>query len=412
LEKRKRTLLTVFLIVFIDLMGFGVVIPLLPLYGDLYHPSPTVFGLLMATYSLMQFISAPIMGRFSDHYGRKPILLLSMAGTVMGYILFGFQNTLLLLFVARAVNGIAGGNVATAQAVIADVTKPEERARGMGLIGAAFGLGFIFGPAIGGVANQYFGQRAPGFFAAGLSFLALLLTAFALPETWPPERRGERPVGARRGWFSVKRMGQALRHPQIGLLLVIFFLATFAFANFESTFALFLNGRLKLDTAHTMYFFVFVGILAAFIQGGLIGRLVKRFGERKLILTGALLLIPGYLLVLVAHSVPQLMVYLVFLAMGAGFTNPALSSLVSRLSTAEEQGGILGIYQSMSSLARITGPFWGVFAFKEFGDTVPYATAAGVACVVAVLAWVVLARARRAEQEGKHLEVDETVVDE
>lgn len=139
MEKRKRTLLTVFLIVFIDLMGFGVVIPLMPLYGDLYHPSPTVFGLLMATYSLMQFIFAPILGRFSDHYGRKPILLISLAGTVTGYILFGLQDTLLLLFVARAVNGIAGGNVATAQAVIADVTKPDERARGMGLIGAASG---------------------------------------------------------------------------------------------------------------------------------------------------------------------------------------------------------------------------------------------------------------------------------
>ena len=160
-----------------------------------------------------------------------------------------------------------------------------------------------------------------------------------------------------------------------------------------------------------MYFFVFVGVLAAFIQGGLIGRLVKRFGERNLILAGALFLVPGYLLVLMARSIPQLMVFLVFLALGAGFTSPALSSLVSRLSTAEEQGGILGIYQSMSSLARITGPFWGVFAFKEFGDSVPYATAAAVACVVVILAWLVLARARRVEREGKHLEIDESVAD-
>lgn len=394
MEKRKRTLLTVFLIVFIDLMGFGIVIPLLPLYGDQYHPSPVIFGLLMATYSLMQFIFAPVLGRFSDHFGRKPILLISLGGTVAGYILFGFQDSLLLLFLARAVNGIAGANVATAQAVIADVTKPEERAKGMGLVGAAFGLGFILGPAIGGAANQYFGQRAPGFFAAGLSALALILTAFALPETWPAERRGA-GVRARHGWFSFKRLGEALRHPQIGLILVIFFLTTFAFANFESTFALFLNRRLNLDMAHVMYFFVFVGVLAAFIQGGLIGRLVKLFGERKLILAGALFLVPGYILVLMAQSVPQLMVFLVFLALGAGFTSPALSSLVSRLSTAEEQGGILGIYQSIASLARITGPFWGIFAFKEFGENVPYITAAIVSCLVVVLAWIVLGRARR-----------------
>ena len=410
MEKRKRTLLTVFLIVFIDLMGFGIVIPLLPLYGDQYHPSPAVFGLLMATYSLMQFIFAPVLGRFSDHFGRKPILIISMAGTVAGYVLFGLQDALWMLFLARAVNGIAGANVATAQAVIADVTKPDERAKGMGLIGAAFGLGFILGPAIGGVANQYFGRQAPGFFAAGLSLAALVLAALALPETWPAERRGK-GARTRYSWFSVTRLGEALRHPQIGILLVIFFLTTFAFANFESTFALFLNRRLSLDTAHVMYFFVFVGVLAAFIQGGLIGRLVKRFGERNLILAGALFLVPGYLLVLMARSIPQLMVFLVFLALGAGFTSPALSSLVSRLSTAEEQGGILGIYQSMSSLARITGPFWGVFAFKEFGDSVPYATAAAVACVVVVLAWLVLARARRVEREGKHLEIDESVAD-
>jgi len=397
-EKRKRTLLTVFLIVFIDLMGFGIVIPLLPLYGDQYHPSPVVFGMLMATYSLMQFIFAPVLGRFSDHFGRKPILLISLAGTVAGYILFGFQNSLLLLFLARALNGIAGANVATAQAVIADVTKPEERARGMGLVGAAFGLGFILGPAIGGAANQYFGQRAPGFFAAGLSLIAMILTAFALPETWLTGGHATGVRAPRHGWFSFKRLSEALRHPQIGLILVIFFFTTFAFANFESTFALFLNRRLKLDMAHVMYFFVFVGVLAAFIQGGLIGRLVKRFGERKLILAGSLLLVPGYILVLMAQSVPQLMVFLVFLALGAGFTSPALSSLVSRLSTAEEQGGILGIYQSIASLARITGPFWGVFAFKEFGENVPYYTAAGVSLVVVWLAWIILGRARKAKE--------------
>lgn len=404
MQASRRVLLTVFLIVFIDLMGFGVVIPLLPLYGDQYHPSPALFGLLMAIYSLMQFLFAPLLGRISDHVGRRPILLISLAGTVVGYLLFGFQTSFWMLLVARAVNGIAGANVATAQAVIADVTRPEDRAKGMGLIGAAFGLGFILGPAISGAAITAFGHRGPGLVAAGLSFVALLLATAVLPETFPKEKRNGVGRGDGHGWLSLNRLFNALRHPQIGILLVIFFLTTFAFGNFEATFALFLNHKMNLDTQHVMWMFVFVGLLAAFIQGGLIGRLVKRFGERKLILVGGALLIPGYVSLLFAGSVWQLMLFLVFLALGAGFTNPTLSSLVSRLSTDKEQGGILGIFQSMSSLARIVGPFWGVFSFEEFGVPTPYVTAAIAACVVTGLAYVVLNRARRAEAEGHPIE--------
>ena len=189
-------------------------------------------------------------------------------------------------------------------------------------------------------------------------------------------------------------------HPQIGILLVIFFLSTFAFSIFESTFALFLSDRLSLDMKHVTYIFVFVGILAAIVQGGLIGRLVKRFGERRLILVGGLLLIPGYLSLLAAHSVLGLMVYLVPLALGVGLTGPSLSSLISRLSTAEEQGGILGVSQSMASFARITGPFWGVFAYERFGLASPYITAALAALAVLALAYVVLRRAAAFSARG------------
>jgi DHA1 family tetracycline resistance protein-like MFS transporter len=388
---RHKPLLTAFLIVFIDLMGFGIVIPLLPLYGERYHPTPMAFGLLMAVYSLMQFLFAPVLGRFSDHFGRRPILLISLAGTVVGYIIFALQGSLAVLMLARIIDGITGANVATAQAVIADVTKPEERAKGMGLIGAAFGLGFILGPAIGGLA-LHFGTRAPGFFAAALSASAFLVAAIGLPETFPAEKR-KLANGKSHSWFSLHRLISALRHPQIGILLVIFFLTTFAFSNFEATFALFLSDRLSLDMKHVTYIFVFVGILAAIVQGGLIGRLVKRFGERKLILVGGLLLVPGYLSLLVAHSVPQLMLYLIPLALGVGLTGPSLSSLVSRLSTAEEQGGILGVSQSTASLARISGPFWGVFAYERFGLPAPYVTAGLAALAVLGLAYVVLRRA-------------------
>ncbi len=383
-EQKRSTLLIVFLIVFIDLMGFGIVIPLLPLYGDRYHPSPAVFGLLMATYSLVQFLFTPMLGRLSDRFGRKPILLLSLAGTVGGYLLFGLQTSLALLFLSRVVGGLMGANVATAQAVIADITKPEDRAKGMGLIGAAFGLGFIFGPAIGW-ATLDLGESAPGFFAAGFSAAALALTAWRLPETWPEERRFGRVEHAR-GWFSPRRLWAGLSHPQIGILLVVFFLATFAFANFESTFALTLAKRLLLTNRQVMWLFVYVGVLAAFIQGGLIGRLAKRYGERRLILAGAACLVPGYASLVYTRSLGQLLLFLPLLALGAGLTGPTLSSLVSRLSTADEQGGMLGVFQSMSSLARIAGPFWGGFAFERFGAGMPYWTATVTACLVCALA--------------------------
>jgi MFS transporter, DHA1 family, tetracycline resistance protein len=387
---RKRTLLLVFLVVFIDLMGFGIVIPLLPLYAKSYHPTPQVFGLLMATYSLMQFLFAPILGRLSDRFGRRPVLLISLAGTVAAYLLFAFQHTLEALFLARAIGGLFGANVSTAQAVIADVTAPDERAKGMGLIGAAFGLGFILGPAIGSGALRL-GENAPGLFAAGLSFCAFLLALLTLEETYPEERHtGELRV--HRGWFTPARMWRALTHPQLGLVFGAFFLTTFAFSNFEATFALTLKDRLGLDTKHIFWLFVFLGSLAAIIQGGLIGRLAPRFGERKLAVIGAAILVPGYLLLAQAQHVPALLGSLTLLALGAGLTNPTLSALASRLATADEQGGVLGVYQSLSSMARIFGPFWGVYAFEKFGTSSAHITAAAVTCLVFALALRLLYR--------------------
>ncbi len=384
--KPKNPLVLVFLITFIDLMGFGIVIPLLPLYGKTYNPSPWAFGLLMASYSLMQFLFAPVMGRISDHFGRRPVLLLSLAGTVAGYLLFALQDSLAGLFLSRTVGGVMGANVSTAQAVIADVTGPEERARGMGLVGAAFGLGFILGPAIGG-ASYRLGPRFPGLFAAGLSGAALLLALLTLPETWTPERRAQAPA-SRRGWFSLSALRRALAHREVGAILLLFFLATFAFSNFEATFALLLQGRFGLSMAGVAYLFVFLGILAAVVQGGLVGRLARRYGERKLVVAGALLLLPAYAALTRVATLPRLAALLAFLALGAGLTGPSLSSLVSRLSAEDEQGGVLGLYQSMASLARIIGPFWGVFAFERFGQEAPYWTAAATGAGVA-------ARARR-----------------
>ena len=202
--KARSPLALVFLIVFIDLMGFGIVIPLLPLYGEAYHPTPVAFGFMMASYSLMQFLFAPVMGRISDRCGRRPVLLLSLAGTVAGYLLFALQDSFAMLVAARVAGGIMGANVATAQAVIADITGPEDRARGMGLIGAAFGLGFILGPALGGTAHRL-GHSFPGLLAAALSATALILAWLTLPETWPPERRARAPV-SEKGWFKLRQL--------------------------------------------------------------------------------------------------------------------------------------------------------------------------------------------------------------
>lgn len=386
----RRTLGLIFLIVFIDLMGFGIVIPILPLYGERYHPSPALFGLLVMSFSLMQFIFSPILGRLSDQYGRRTILLTSLLGTVIGYLLFAFQRSLGMLFLARIVPGICGGNISTAQAVIADVTKPEERAKGMGLVGAAFGLGFIFGPAIGGLAIKHLGETAPGLFAAALTAIAFVLTAVALPETWPPERRANAAPSNRRPAFSVGRLLGALEHPQIGILLVIFFLSTFAFANFEGTCSLFLERKFSYRPDEVAKLFVYIGILAVLIQGTLIGRLVKKFGERRLVLTGLVFLVPGFFGLILISTSSQLLALLPLLALGTGLVNPSLSSLVSRLSTADEQGGILGIYQSMASLARIAGPFWGVFSFERYGTAFPYVTAAMVSAIATGLATIVL----------------------
>lgn len=230
MREHRAKLGTVFLIVFIDLIGFGMVIPLLPLYAETFAPRPLTFGLLMASYSLMQFLFAPILGRLSDRVGRRPILLVSLAGAVGGYLLLGLASSLVLLFAARVVAGIAGANISTAQAVIADITGPENRAKGMGVIGAAFGLGFILGPAFGGLLVP-FGYGVPGFAAAFTSLVALAMTYFLLPETLDPSARSE----ARREPFNAERLWRALRHPSLGLCLIVFLLATTAFSAFEVT---------------------------------------------------------------------------------------------------------------------------------------------------------------------------------
>jgi len=381
----RKTLTTLFVIVFTDLIGFGIVIPLLPLYAEMYRPSPFVFGLLMASFSAMQFVFAPILGRISDRVGRRPVLLVSLTGSVAGYLLFAAAHSLVWLFAARLVAGIAGANIATAQAVIADLTPIEERARGMGLIGAAFGLGFIAGPALGGLLVRW-GMAAPGLGAALFSLAALMLAFFLLPESFP---RAARSGGDRNVWGAVT-LALAWRRHAITPLLAIGFAVVTGFAAFEVTFAQFLHTRLALALSNVAWMFVYLGVLAALVQGVFMGRLAKRFHEASLLLTGLTLTATGLLLLASAHTLTAVLAAMPALALGQGLAMPSLSSLISRSAGGDEQGVVLGTYQGLASLARVVGPFGGELALGAWGVAAPALAAAVLATAAALTAAVTI----------------------
>jgi multidrug resistance protein len=380
-------LTTLFLIVFTDLVGFGIVIPLLPLYAEHYRPAPWVFGLLMATYSAMQFVFSPILGRLSDRVGRRPVLLISLTGSVIGFVMFALADSLLLLFASRLLAGIAGGNIATAQAVIADTTPPEDRARGMGLIGAAFGLGFIAGPALAGLLAPI-SPAAPGWGAATCSLVAFAMTLLYLPETRPigADAAGAVPVS------GVTRLAFAWRHPELAPLMLIGFAVVTGFAAFEVTFAQFLHDRLALPHSGVSFLFVYVGVLAVVVQGGLVGRATRWLGERRLVIGGLALGASGLLLLASAHRLGFVLAVLPALSLGIGMVMPSLSSLVSRNAAADQQGMALGAFQGISSLARVVGPFAAEVALGRWGVAAPQVGAAVLAAAAAGGAATVLNR--------------------
>jgi len=370
---KRSPLLVIFITIFIDLVGFGIVIPVLPFYvsSTRFGATPRSVGLLFASYSVMQFIFAPILGRLSDKHGRRPVLLISIIGTGISFLILGFATTLWVLFLGRILDGITGGNISTAQAYIADSTTKENRAKGMGLVGAAFGLGFVFGPAIGGVLSHW-GIGVPFFFAAGLAFANAILLYFTLPETVTPDHPARVSAAGGRDWHSVMR---SIRQPKLGFVLGIYFLFIVAFSIMTTTFSLFTKFRFGYNAARTGYLFAYVGIIGAFIQGGLIGRLVKRFGELALILVGALLFAISLFLIPFAGPHTPLLTLLVVgaaFAVGNALATPSLTSLASKSVSEGEQGIVLGVTQSVASLARAIGPsvqaflIYSVIAAKGF----------------------------------------------
>jgi DHA1 family tetracycline resistance protein-like MFS transporter len=389
-----------FLVVFIDLVGFGIVIPLLPFFGEHFQATPAQVGLLMATYSAAQFLTAPLWGRLSDRIGRRPVLLASLAGIAVAYVFLAFSDRLWMLFAARAAAGAMAGNIGVAFAYVADVTRPEQRARGMGLIGAAFGLGFIFGPAIGGVmaGNDPLtaDYRSPALAAAGLSALAWLLAVLRLPESLPAEARAAHlsmPPRRRRD-----ELRAALSAPPVGLFIALSFLANFVFAGMESTFALWSRRQFGWGPEQNGYLFAGVGLLTAAMQGGAVGRLARRFGEKRLVVAGAGLLAVGMAGIPASTTVPALAAAMVVVAVGFGLMSPALNSLISLSIGSEVQGGVFGVARSATTLARVGGPIVAGALFGILGRHWPFFAGASVMVLV-------MAAAARAPAAGSATEV-------
>lgn len=355
-----KPLMIICLTVFIDLVGFGIMIPLLPYYAETapFFATPFEIGILFASYSLMQFIFAPILGSLSDRYGRRPILFFSILGSAVGYLFLGFATALWMVFAGRIIAGITGGNISTAQAYIADVTSKENRAKGMGLFGAMFGLGFIFGPAIGGILSRY-GIHAPFLFAAGLSIANAALVYLILPET--VDTKAFDPARVRKNRFA--ELFEALSGAQFRTLTAIYFFLVTSFSIMTYAFVLYTIERFEYTPEHNGYLFAFIGILAVVFQGGVFGRLVKMFGENPLMIAGSMLM--ALSLFVIPFISPEfgglwgIIFVVTLLAVGNSMASPAVTSLGSKVAKENEQGKSLGVLQSAASLARAIGPVLG-----------------------------------------------------
>ena len=377
-----------FLTVFIHLLGFGIIIPLLPYYAETYGARAIVIGLLTTSFSFCQFLFAPVWGRLSDRIGRRPVLIGSLLVTAVSYLIYAAAHSLAVLFLSRMLAGVAGATLSTAQAYVADTTTAENRTKGMGLIGAAFGMGFIFGPALGGILSRW-GYAVPAYASAGFALMAAVFAYFRLGESLPPEVRR---VTAKRGhpWGALR---EAIAKPVVGTVLGLFFTATLCFAGMEAILALFTERYFGWGPHQIGYLFAYVGVIAALMQAGIVGRLVRRFGERTLVRAGLVLMGASFV---TAGLVPPLALFLLAMAgisVASGMLTPSLSGLISLATPADEQGGILGVYQSLGSLARAVGPFLGGLAFDVVSPGAPL-WMAGVVLWIAALAAARLPRRR------------------
>ena len=391
---RRSPLVVLFLTVFIDLMGFGIVIPLLPAYAErLHHATPSVAGALVGVYSLMQLVFAPLWSVVSDRLGRRTVILVSLAGSTVSYLLLGVAWSIGVLFLARILAGVAGANIPVAQAYVADVTPVSERARGMGLIGAAFGLGMVIGPGLG-AGLALLGPRVPELFAAGLCLANFVLAAASLPESLPEGHRRPRQF---QHPLSPESLRAAAAPPGAPVLFAIFFLVTLAFAVLEGTFPLAAERLFGYGESRIYGLFVYMGFVAVVVQGWLVGRLTRRVSEPALVLAGAAGLALGLAWIPFTRGLAELLVALGLVVAGQGLAGPPLSSLISKTAPGRTHGEVLGISQSLSAGARALGPHGGGLALERLGASAPYVAAA--LCAMGALG-LALPLARRAEGQA------------
>ena len=442
-----KKILPIFVIVLIDLLGLTIIIPLMPLYATSLQADAFTIGLLGAAYPIMQFIGAPLLGRLSDRYGRKPILLISQIGTFIGFIVLGLANSLPLLFIARVIDGLSGANISTAQAVITDSTTERTRTQGLGLLGAAFGLGFVIGPVIAFVSLSLSGNNyhVPAFVAAAFSAMSIALTWFWLEETHGPEKRGTDQV---RTAFSIGAIFKALGHPAVGLLLLLMFAQQIAFGGFEQILSLFTLNRLGMNASSNAILFVFVGIIVVAVQGGLIGKWSRMWGDRKLVYLGLGMLalgmaltaltpaqtLPGYSKAELtaeltkpgtvrAHEAPTtrdlpiaipedgnsglggllwLLVAMIPASIGGGILQPSINSLITKRIDPAEIGGTLGISAALLSAANAFAPLIGGSLFQAGGSSLPFWVWAVILAVLLGAAYALI-KPGREEQVAKGL---------
>ena len=381
--KNKSTLVVIFLTIFIDLLGFGIIIPLLPSFSvNVLHINEFTIGLIAGIYSLMQFLFTPVWGYLSDRYGRKPILVMSLIGSVVSNLLlaFVFSGIILsasILILARAFAGIFAANISAAQAVISDVTSHEERTKGIGMISAAFALGFVFGPSIGGVLSQNFGYSFPVYISAALSLIAALLCIIIFKETLSKEIQLKNRLSKRRyNPFNMRIFLTALSNKSYGKYMIIFFVAVFSFSNIFGTFQLFAERKegLNMNQAEIGYIFSFMGVMGALVQIFLLKIINKKIGEENTLILGSFIAIFGLGLIGFSTNLIFLLFVIVILSVGNGLNNTVSISMLSQSVGKEEQGTILGINQSLGSLARFLGPVWGGFVYQFLGYKYPFIT--------------------------------------
>lgn len=381
-----KRLLNVGLIVLIDMLGFALIVPLLTFFADTFNATPFQTGLLVSSYALMQMISAPILGRLSDRYGRRPVFLISIAGTLVGFLILGFANSLWWLFVSRILSGLTAGNISVAQAYIADVTDEKNRARGMGMFGAAFGIGFILGPAIGGMLSQ-FGFAVPSFFSAGLTFINLLTVYFWLPESLTTERRSELAT-QKKPSFSFKTLSTTLQRPLIGALLWVRLGFAIAFNTFQTVFSLYLLNKFNLDAQQTGYILAYIGIVLVIMQGGAIGPLSARYKESTLLIAFLGFSLIGMIGWAGSQTLTALLIFMLPMAIGAGSFNALINSAISKAVSRDEIGEMLGLGSGLESATRIVMPALASYLLGAYGTSTPGILGSVVMFIVLVYAFL------------------------